>query len=34
MILHAGRQKRQRYKEKTLIFRGRRGGWDDLSEEH
>ena len=33
-ILHAGQQRRHRYKEQTLGLCGRRRGWDDLREEH
>ena len=32
MILHAGQQKRHRYKEQTFGLRGRGQGCDDLRE--
>ena len=33
MILHAGQQKRHRYKEQTCGLCGRRREWDDLREQ-
>ena len=34
MTLYARQQKRQRGKEQTFGLCGRRGGWDDLREQH
>ena len=34
MILHAGQQKRLRYKEQTFELSGRRQGWDGSRKEH
>ena len=34
MTLYVKQQKRHRYKEETFGLGGRRGGWNDLREEH
>ena len=34
MILYARQQKRHRCKEQTFGLCGRRGGWDNLREQH
>ena len=34
LILHAGQQRRRRYKEQTFELCWKRRGWDNLREQH